>query len=122
MMPVMSGRARGGDPAAVPESLLAKVRALLAKAEHENTSPREAEAYTAKAGELMARYGIERAMLADADPGSDLVADREIALMAPYALDKRDLLAQVAGPLRCRVIYRQRYVGDRKQISALLFG
>lgn len=114
----MSGGVRGD----VPESLLAKVRALLAKAEHENTAPEEAAAYTAKAAELMARYGIERAMLADADPAADPIADREIVLAPPYALDKRDLLARVALPLRCRIVYRQRHVEGRKQVSASLFG
>lgn len=113
----MSGRDQD-----VPESLLSKIRALLAKAEHENTSPAEAEAYTAKATELMARYGIERARLADADPGTDLLGDREIVLVPPYALDKRDLLARIADELRCRVIFRQRWVEGRKRVSAVLFG
>jgi Protein of unknown function (DUF2786) len=106
----------------LPESLLSKVRALLAKAEHQSTPPAEAEAFTAKASELMARYGIERAMVAEADPASDPITDREIVLAPPYALDKRDLLARVAEALRCRVVYRQRWVNGRRQISALVIG
>jgi cytosine/adenosine deaminase-related metal-dependent hydrolase len=44
--------------------LLERVRKLLAKAEAQGATPAEAEALTAKAAELMARYGIDRALLA----------------------------------------------------------
>ena len=47
-----------------PSALLNRVRKLLAKAEAEGVTPPEAEALTAKAAELMARYGIDRARLA----------------------------------------------------------
>ena len=47
-----------------PSALLDRVRKLLAKAEAEGVTPPEAEALTAKAAELMARYGIDRARLA----------------------------------------------------------
>ncbi|MGH3122965.1 MAG: DUF2786 domain-containing protein, partial [Streptosporangiaceae bacterium] len=40
-----------------------RVRKLLAKAEAQGVTPAEAEALTAKAAELMARYGIDRALL-----------------------------------------------------------
>ena len=49
-----------------PSALLDRVRKLLAKAEAEGVTPPEAEALTAKAAELMARYGIDRARLAAA--------------------------------------------------------
>src|ERR1700753_123656 len=49
-------------------NLLERVRKLLAKAEDASVTPAEAEALTAKAAELMARYGIERALLAAARP------------------------------------------------------
>jgi hypothetical protein len=39
------------------DKLLDRVRKLLAKAEDESCTPPEAEALTAKAAELMARYG-----------------------------------------------------------------
>lgn len=102
----------------VSESLLAKIRALLAKAEDPAATPAEAEAFTGKAAEFMARYGIERAMLADADPGTDTIGEREIVLHAPYARDKRDLLVSIAHALGGHAINRQR--GTR--ISAALFG
>ena len=102
----------------IADSLLAKIRALLAKAEDPAATTAEAETYTAKATELMGRYGIERAMLADADPGSDLIGEREILVDAPYARDKRDLLSAIGHALGCQMIFRQRF----GRIYGVLFG
>lgn len=89
------------------DAILSKVRKLLAKAEDPACTPAEAEAFTAKAAELIARYGVDRALLAARDPGSDPVGDRVIELPAPYALDKAGLLAGVAAALRCRSVRRR---------------
>ena len=86
------------------DPLLARVRKLLAKAEDPACTPAEAEAFTAKATELIAKYGVDQAMLAAEDPSRDPVGDRVVPLDAPYALDKAGLLAAVAVPLRCRVV------------------
>src|SRR5690348_17460158 len=56
-----------------PSALLNRVRKLLAKAEAEGVTPPEAEALTAKAAELMARYGIDRARLAATRPDTDQI-------------------------------------------------
>ena len=103
-------------------ALLAKVRKLLAKAEDAATTAAEAETYTAKAAELVAQYGIDQALLAGRDPTSDAVADRTVALDAPYARDKASLLATVAVALRCQAVLRERRAGEGKQISIHLFG
>ena len=87
--------------------ILAKVRKLLAKAEDPACTTAEAEAFTAKATELIARYGVDRALLAASDPSTDPVGDRVIDLLPPYALDKAGLLAGVAGALRCRSVRRR---------------
>jgi len=60
--------------------LLERVRKLLAKAESAGTTPPEAEALTAKAAELMAKYGIDRALLAAARPETDQPGDRVIVI------------------------------------------
>ena len=112
--------ARPDDRAADP--MLAKVRKLLAKAEDPATTPEEAETYTAKAAQLVAAYGIDRAMLAAADPDSDVVGDRVVVLDPPYGRDKAGLLATVATSLRCQVVQRQRWVDGEKQLSLHLFG
>ena len=51
------------------DSTLRKVQGLLAKAEHPNTGPAEAEAFRAKAEELMQRYRIEEHMLIKSGSG-----------------------------------------------------
>lgn len=77
----------------------ATIRALLAKAEDPATHPGEAESYFAKAAALMAKYGIERAMLADVSPGLDRPADRVITVDGAYAVDRIGLLNHILKPL-----------------------
>lgn len=89
------------------DAILVKVRKLLTKAEDPACTPDEAAAFTAKATELIAKYGVDRALLAAADPASDPVGDRLVAVPAPYALDKVGLLGGVAGALRCRAVRRR---------------
>lgn len=86
------------------ESMMAKIRALLANAEDAATTPEAAETYMAKATELLAKYGIDRALLAAKDPSTDQVGDLVIRVPAPYALDKVMILAGVATQLRCRTV------------------
>ncbi len=86
------------------ETMLAKVRKLLAKAEDPAATVEEAETYTAKAAALVATYGIDAALLAAEDPATDPIEDRRIPLDAPYAADKADLLGTVALRMRCQVV------------------
>jgi hypothetical protein len=88
----------------VPDDLLDRVRKLLAKAEAEGVTPAEAEALTAKAAELMARYGIDRARLGALHPETDRPADRMFDLANPWAAVKAHLLAGLAIALRCQCI------------------
>src|SRR5262245_6483837 len=104
------------------DQMLAKIRKLLAKAEDPAATTDEAETYNAKATELMASYGIDRALLAAADPDSDIVGDRVVVLDAPYARDKASLLSGIAHELRCRSVLRTRYPGGAKELSVHLFG
>jgi hypothetical protein len=92
----------------VDDSLLARVRKLLAMAEDPACTAAEAEAFTAKATELIAKYGVDQALLAVADPTIDPVGDRMVTVVPPYARDKSALLAAVAAPLRCRVVHLAR--------------
>lgn len=104
-------------------AVLAKVRKLLAKAEDPAATAQEAETYTAKATELMATYGIDRALLALADPSLDVVGDLVIVLERPYAADKADLLGSISAALRCRPVKRTRFPdGMTKELSMHLFG
>jgi hypothetical protein len=107
---------------AAPDAMLAKVRKLLAKAEDPATTPQEAETYNAKASELIAAYGIDRALLALADPSLDVVGDRVVVLDRPYAADKAGLLASIALALGCTAVRRTRRHAGEKEVSLHLFG
>lgn len=104
------------------DPILARVRKLLALAEDPAATEHEALAYTAKATQLIADYGLDQALLAAGDPGSDPVGDRVLTLDAPYAADKADLLSTVAGRLRCRAVCRTRWHAGRRELSLHLFG
>ncbi len=87
-----------------PTPLLDRVRKLLAKAEADGVTPAEAEALTAKAAELMARYGIDRALLAATQPETDKPADQIIDVDNPWAQVKAHLLTGIAAALRCQCV------------------
>jgi hypothetical protein len=103
-------------------AVLERVRKLLAKAEDPGCTPAEATALNDKAAELIARYGVDRALIAAASPEVDPVGDRVVAVDPPYALDKVGLLAAVAHALRCRSVRRRRWVQGAYSYSLHLFG
>jgi hypothetical protein len=99
------------------DDLLDRVRKLLAKAEAEGVTPHEAEALTGKAAELMARYGIDRAMLGALRPESDQPADRVFDLANPWAAVKAHLLSGLASALRCQcILLSRREPGSRVHV------
>lgn len=81
---------------------LRKVRALLAKAEA-TPYPEEAEIFTAKAHELMARHAIEQAVIEGVAQAGD-VASRSLGIDDPYARAKFSLLSAVARSNRCEAV------------------
>ena len=84
--------------------LLDRVRKLLAKAEDQSVTPPEAQALTAKAAELMAKYGIDRALLAADRPETDQPANQMIDVANPWGRVKAHLLCGLASALRCQAI------------------
>ncbi|GHF32933.1 DUF2786 domain-containing protein [Streptomyces griseoluteus] len=102
-----SGMSGPGPRAArdgLPEALLGKVRSLLRKAENAGATEEEARVYLAKATELMAKYGIEQAMLDDVTEPERPV-DRIVDLYPPYVKEGRRLLARIGYEMRCRSVY-----------------
>ncbi|MGH3829902.1 MAG: DUF2786 domain-containing protein, partial [Pseudonocardiaceae bacterium] len=94
----------------VDQKMLARVRALLAKAES-TTFPEEAEALSAKAQELMSRYSLERIVLDSAgSAGSDPhpATARRMWLDSPYVAAKALLVGAVAGANRCRTVLSEK--------------
>ncbi|MET7418459.1 DUF2786 domain-containing protein [Dactylosporangium sp. NPDC005555] len=85
--------------------LLDRVRALLAKAES-TTYPPEAETYTAKAQELVARHSIDEALLAARGATKAVVPfARRIGVDHPYETEKAALLDAVADANRCHTVW-----------------
>jgi hypothetical protein len=104
----------------VRDDLLDRVRKLLAKAEDEGCSPAEAEALTAKATDLMARYGIDRALLGAIRPETDRPTDRVFTLVNPWGDVKRQLLAGLATALRCQCVQTRTAEGTRLHVFGYL--
>lgn len=91
---------------AVEPRLLDRVRALLAKAESTGY-PAEAETYTAKAQELIARHSIDEALVAGRDGALVAVVPfaRRIGVDHPYESEKASLLSAVAQANRCHAVW-----------------
>jgi hypothetical protein len=100
----------------VETDLLDRVRKLLAKAEDEGCPQAEAEALTAKAAELMARYGIDRALLGALRPETDKPTDRVFMIPNPWGDVKRHLLAGLATALRCQCVQTRSEAGTRLHV------
>ncbi|MEV0454834.1 DUF2786 domain-containing protein [Catellatospora methionotrophica] len=83
--------------------MLDRIRALLAKAESTDF-PEEAEAFTAKAQQLMARHSIDHALVDAASGMSDGPETRRIVIANPYEGPKAMLLQVVAEANRCRAL------------------
>ncbi|MDC2958894.1 DUF2786 domain-containing protein [Streptomyces gilvifuscus] len=98
-----SGTAHRGGP---ESRMLARIRALLAKAEATGF-PEEAEALTAKAQELTARYSIDEALLAARAPAADTPGACRIGVEAPYEQAKAVLLDVVATANHCRAVWNE---------------
>ena len=98
-----SAYARADDP------ILAKVRALLAKAES-TTFEEEAAALTAKAQELIARHAIDDAFAQKSGAQQrENPSVRRIWVEDPYTVAKGQLLAAVGATNRVRVIWDDAY-------------
>jgi hypothetical protein len=124
------GEARPGavtEPAVLDQRVLDRVRALLAKAESTDF-PHEADAFTAKAQELMARHRIDHVLLVAGTGERDQPVTRRVAIDNPYEAPKSLLLQVVADANSCRAVWTKRFgfttvVGFRTDLDSteLLF-
>lgn len=92
----------------VDQKVLARVRALLAKAES-TQFPEEAEALSAKAQELMNRHAFERAVLDADEHRKQTASSTRLWLDAPYLDAKSHLVAAIARANRCRSVFYPRF-------------
>lgn len=89
--------------AGIDPKVLARVRALLAKAES-TSFPDEAEALSGKAQELMNRYALERAVVEGVDAQRGAVMTVRLWLDPPYVQAKTLLVQAVARANRCQSV------------------
>lgn len=106
--PGQAVRAQHSAPASGEPRMLARIRALLAKAES-TEYPEEAEALTAKAQQLMAQHSIDEALLAASGADRDTPAALRIGVDNPYEGPKTMLLDAVAAANRCRVVWAKEF-------------
>lgn len=83
------------------EKLLDQVQRLLAKAEDKATTQGEAEALTAKAAELMAKYGIDEAMARARGQVRESPTDLKLDVTGAYQTGKRQLAHMIAKSFGC---------------------
>lgn len=100
-----------------------KIRALLAKAESTD-SDAEAEAFTAKAQQLIARHSINEALLSEAGEGKREPEALRVIIERPYEQPKSELLAQIADANHCRSVYWPdggftTLIGDRADLRSV---
>jgi hypothetical protein len=108
------------DRAADPDRTLDRIRKLLAKAERAATAE-EADTYNQKAAELMARHGVDAALLAATGEVTDSVDRRDVAVEDPYSAGKARSLAWIAGALRTRAALHQQRGGRVNAVTLVGF-
>ncbi len=102
--PGRGGATRRSTGPTIDDPVLVKVRALLAQAES-TTFEAEAEAFTAKAQQLMARHAIDAAVLWAATASDECPTSIRLLVDDPYAGIKSVLLHHVAEHSRCRAVW-----------------
>jgi hypothetical protein len=122
--PLLSDAVAATRPEDGPEHpKLARVRALLAKAESTEFDE-EAEALSAKAQELISRHALDRLVADGAARGRSDLQVRRLWLDAPYLRAKAALVSVVASANRCRAASAERWgfcvvVGAAHDLDAL---
>ncbi len=107
-MPGTARPTRTTPSADLDQRVLGRVRALLAKAESTDF-PEEAEAFTAKAQQLMARHRIDHALLIATTGEREQPVTRRVGIDNPYEAPKTLLLQVVAEANSCRSVWSKRF-------------
>lgn len=101
--------------------MLAKVKKLLVKAEDPGCTAFEAEALNDKAAEIIARYGIEAALLTRDDPNKrEEIVNHRMTFCAPYAQAKMVLANVIAQAYRCRAVKVREFNVDNFKSESVL--
>lgn len=102
---------------------LERVRKLLALAENSAATPAESEAFSAKAADLIAAYGIDEALLAAKSQDRTIIERKIMTLHAPYADQKSTLAHHVGLAMGVKSVASQgRDSAGKKIVHLHLFG
>src|SRR5215210_3052735 len=99
-----SGRISSAQDSTQRGRVLSRIRALLAKAEGTEFAA-EAEAFTAKAQDLMTRHAIDEALLHSSADDPIEVTGVRVHISNPYPAEKVQLLNQVSRANRSRTVW-----------------
>lgn len=103
-----------------PDNIVTKIQALLAQAESPGATDEEAEAFSAKAEELMARHSIDQARVKAAEHKntSQNVESIQVDLSAvTYSHRKASLISAIASTYGCKVVQYSMPGYRAKQLS-----
>lgn len=103
----------------VDDRRLATIRSLLAKAEA-TEFPEEAEAFFAKASELIARYAIDEALVWSATGTSTTPEEVRLVIHAPYLAQKAVLVHAVAAAHGCAAVRLLSGPGHRTEVVSVV--
>jgi hypothetical protein len=88
-------------------ALMKRIKSMLDRAAHPNTPGPEADTALAMATEMMARYGLDAALLAATRPETDKMIDFTEQCPTPFAEAKYNMIFQIASAMRVRAIVNQ---------------
>ncbi|KOU93287.1 hypothetical protein ADK94_05530 [Streptomyces sp. XY593] len=84
---------------------MATIRALLAKAEDPAAPEAEAELARTRAMEMVAKYGVDEALLSDGQPSRDGVTDKSFDLPNPWSMSRVRLMCLIAKAVGCQAVH-----------------
>jgi len=82
-----------------------KLRKLMAKAEDSATTEAERDAIVSRVTYLMAKFGIEEAMLSATKSEPQVVINMRVKILAPYAIQRGHLLDHIGRVFGCKSIH-----------------
>ena len=103
------------------DSLHAKVRAILEKANHPNTPQAEAETALALAYRLMAKYDLDENLVSANTHTSDEIVSKTFTIKGPYRVRRGTLLWNIANAVSCHA-YRDMMEPNPTQVIMVAYG
>ncbi len=103
------------------DSLHAKVRAILEKANHPNTPQAEAETALALAYRMMAKYDLDENLVATTSHAVEDIVSKTFTIKGPYRVRRGTLLWNIANAVSCHA-YRDMMEPNPTQVIMVAYG